>query len=46
MAIAAGEGGDGGGHIVATGSPMELLGQTRKSYTARYLKKYLAIPGR
>jgi excinuclease ABC subunit A len=40
------EGGDGGGHIVATGSPVELLGQTRKSYTARYLKKYLATPGR
>jgi excinuclease ABC subunit A len=40
------EGGDGGGHIVATGSPVELLGQTRTSYTARYLKKYLATPGR
>ncbi len=39
------EGGDGGGHIVATGSPVELLGKTRKSYTARYLKKYLEAPG-
>jgi excinuclease ABC subunit A len=39
------EGGDGGGHVVATGSPVELLGQARKSYTASYLKKYLKAPG-
>jgi excinuclease ABC subunit A len=39
------EGGDGGGYVVAKGSPKELLGNTRKSYTARYLRKYLDTPG-
>jgi excinuclease ABC subunit A len=34
------EGGDGGGEVVACGSPEELLGQPR-SYTAQYLRKYL-----
>jgi excinuclease ABC subunit A len=38
------EGGDDGGYVVATGSPVELLSQTRKSYTARYLNKYLTTP--
>ncbi|MCG6946018.1 MAG: excinuclease ABC subunit UvrA, partial [Deltaproteobacteria bacterium] len=35
------EGGDGGGEVVACGSPRELLQQTERSYTARYLKSYL-----
>jgi excinuclease ABC subunit A len=35
------EGGDGGGEVVACGSPRELLEQTERSYTARYLKTYL-----
>jgi excinuclease ABC subunit A len=35
------EGGDGGGEVVASGSPRELLEQTEHSYTARYLKRYL-----
>jgi excinuclease ABC subunit A len=35
------EGGDGGGEVVACGSPRELLEQTERSYTARYLKDYL-----
>ncbi|MGD8987727.1 MAG: excinuclease ABC subunit UvrA [Syntrophobacterales bacterium] len=35
------EGGDGGGEVVACGSPRELLEQTKRSYTARYLKSYI-----
>jgi excinuclease ABC subunit A len=35
------EGGDGGGHMVASGSPKELLNYTAKSHTARCFKKYL-----
>jgi excinuclease ABC subunit A len=35
------EGGDGGGEVVASGSPRELLSKTERSYTARYLKAYL-----
>jgi excinuclease ABC subunit A len=35
------EGGDGGGEVVACGSPRELLQQTERSYTARYLTSYL-----
>ena len=35
------EGGDGGGELVASGSPRELLEQTERSYTARYLENYL-----
>jgi excinuclease ABC subunit A len=35
------EGGDGGGEVVASGSPVELLNKTERSYTARYLKAYL-----
>ena len=34
------EGGDGGGYVVATGTP-EQVAQTDASYTGRYLKKYL-----
>jgi excinuclease ABC subunit A len=39
------EGGDGGGEVVASGSPMELLSKTERSYTARYLKAYLQERG-
>jgi excinuclease ABC subunit A len=35
------EGGDGGGEVVASGSPRELLNKTERSYTARYLKAYI-----
>ena len=35
------EGGDGGGNVVACGSPRELLKKTGKSYTARFLREYL-----
>jgi excinuclease ABC subunit A len=35
------EGGEGGGEVVASGSPRELLKHTERSYTARYLKTYL-----
>jgi excinuclease ABC subunit A len=35
------EGGDAGGQVVVTGSPVELLAEPNKSYTAQYLKKYL-----
>ena len=35
------EGGAGGGEVVASGSPRELLTQAERSYTARYLKAYL-----
>ena len=34
------EGGDRGGMVVATGTPEELI-RSRKSYTAKYLKKML-----
>lgn len=34
------EGGDGGGHIVCTGTPEEVV-QCKQSYTGQYLKKYL-----
>lgn len=34
------EGGDGGGQIVATGTPEEVA-KCEKSYTGKYLKKYL-----
>ena len=34
------EGGDGGGTIVAAGSPEEIC-EVEKSYTGQYLKKYL-----
>ncbi len=35
------EGGDGGGRIVACGSPVELIDHPKSSHTARYLRKYL-----
>jgi excinuclease ABC subunit A len=37
------EGGEAGGHVVATGSPEELIEGRNGSYTARYLKKYLHL---
>ncbi len=36
------EGGDGGGHIVATGTP-EAVAENAESHTGRYLKRVLAI---
>jgi excinuclease ABC subunit A len=36
------EGGRTGGRVVARGSPKELLSKAEKSYTARYLVRYLA----
>jgi excinuclease ABC subunit A len=36
------EGGDGGGRVVAAGSPAELLKHTARSHTARYLKRSLS----
>jgi excinuclease ABC subunit A len=38
------EGGDGGGRIVATGTP-EQIASTKESYTGRYLKQVL-VPGK
>ncbi|MDE2167145.1 MAG: excinuclease ABC subunit UvrA [Alphaproteobacteria bacterium] len=35
------EGGDGGGRVVATGTPEQIAG-TKASYTGQYLKAYLA----
>jgi excinuclease ABC subunit A len=35
------EGGDGGGYLVVTGSPGELIQNAMKSNTARFLKKYV-----
>jgi len=35
------EGGDGGGRVVATGTPEEIA-QSRESYTAEYLRSKLA----
>ncbi|MEN8751686.1 MAG: excinuclease ABC subunit UvrA [Desulfobacterales bacterium] len=35
------EGGDAGGRVVVTGSPAEILHQTRISHTAHFLKKYM-----
>ena len=34
------EGGDGGGEVVVTGTP-EKVAKCEKSYTGKYLKKYL-----
>jgi excinuclease ABC subunit A len=39
------EGGDGGGRVVAAGSPAELLKSHKKSHTARFLKQYLEGAG-
>jgi len=35
------EGGDKGGQVIATGSPVEILNNGKRSYTAKYLKRYL-----
>ncbi|MFC1823392.1 excinuclease ABC subunit UvrA [Thermodesulfobacteriota bacterium] len=35
------EGGEGGGRVVAAGSPQELLSHEKTSHTARFLKRYL-----
>ncbi|UCG64584.1 MAG: hypothetical protein JSW12_18480, partial [Deltaproteobacteria bacterium] len=35
------EGGDKGGYVIATGSPLEILNNGKRSYTAKYLKRYL-----
>jgi excinuclease ABC subunit A len=37
------EGGDGGGHIVATGTPEEVA-QVEASHTGQYLRPYLKPP--
>jgi excinuclease ABC subunit A len=37
------EGGEEGGSVVATGSPVELLDRSNGSHTVRYLKKYLHL---
>ena len=34
------EGGDGGGTVIATGTPEEIC-QVKESYTGQYLKPYL-----
>ncbi|MBI2357519.1 MAG: excinuclease ABC subunit UvrA [Deltaproteobacteria bacterium] len=35
------EGGEEGGYVVACGSPLEVIRNSARSYTARYLKDYL-----
>ena len=35
------EGGEGGGRLVVTGSPLEILSHPNGSHTAKYLKRYL-----
>jgi len=35
------EGGDKGGYVVATGSPVEILANGNRSYTAEYLRRYV-----
>jgi excinuclease ABC subunit A len=37
------EGGDGGGHLVAAGSPVELIKNAANSHTARFLKQYILL---
>ena len=36
------EGGDGGGTVVATGTPEEII-KVENSYTGKYVKKYLEV---
>lgn len=36
------EGGEKGGYVITTGSPVEILKNSRRSYTANYLKRYLS----
>ena len=35
------EGGEQGGHVVACGSPLEVIQDGKQSYTARFLRDYL-----
>ena len=35
------EGGDGGGTVIATGTPEEVAAQADVSYTGQYVKRYL-----
>jgi excinuclease ABC subunit A len=35
------DGGEKGGYVIATGSPVEIIKNGRKSYTADYLRRYL-----
>ena len=35
------EGGEGGGRLVVSGSPLEILAHPNGSHTAKYLKRYL-----
>ncbi len=35
------EGGDAGGHVVATGTPEKIM-KAKESHTGRYLREYLA----
>ena len=35
------EGGDEGGQVMATGSPLDLIASPNSSYTAQYLKRYM-----
>ena len=35
------EGGEEGGHVVASGPPLEVAKDGKQSYTARYLREYL-----
>ena len=35
------EGGEAGGRLIAVGSPKQMLAKTKKSHTARYLRRYL-----
>ncbi len=35
------EGGEKGGHVVANGTPLEIIQDGERSYTARFLRKYL-----
>jgi excinuclease ABC subunit A len=37
------EGGDGGGYLVTTGSPDEVIKKAQNSYTARFLKQYVLL---
>lgn len=36
------EGGDKGGFVVATGSPVEIITNGKRSYTAEYLRRYVS----
>jgi excinuclease ABC subunit A len=35
------EGGADGGRLVAVGSPKQMLAKTKRSHTAKYLRRYL-----